>query len=400
MDSLRNPFRFGGEIGAKGLVDRDDETAQVERTIRDGGKLFLIGPRRFGKSSILRTASERISAKGAIILRVDADPISSIDMLVEEIVALSASHLKGKAQQVIDLMRKYFASLSLEVKFDVTAQRWSVTSNIQRTSEPSAAVQHLVDALDGIEKLALAQPASRPVGLIIDEFQRVIELGGERAEAQLRSAVQQHSRVGYVFAGSNTRLLSAMTSNNDRPFYRLGTVRVLGPIPRSDFAAFIIKSLRASGFRAPDPAAVDAILALSEDVPYNVQSLANSCWEELISISADEERILTLEIVRRALVRAVMELDPIYTSAWTKLTPVQQNTLRAVIRQGGKRLSTAPVVRTIGASSSTVHRALGALHDQNILRDDPSEGKVQMRFDDPFFAHWIRLRAMGFDRTG
>jgi len=43
-----------------------------------------------------------------------------------------------------------------------------------------------VEALNGLEKLAMAQPTSKPVGLVIDEFQRVVELGGQRAEAQLR----------------------------------------------------------------------------------------------------------------------------------------------------------------------------------------------------------------------
>ena len=48
-----------------------------------------------------------------------------------------------------------------------------------------------VDALNGLEKLAATQPADRPVGLIIDEFQRVIELGGETIE--FRSAQQSNS---------------------------------------------------------------------------------------------------------------------------------------------------------------------------------------------------------------
>jgi len=90
-----------------------------------------------------------------------------------------------------------------------------------------------------------------------------------------------------------------------------------------------------------------------------------------------------------------MELDPFYTGTWIRLTPIQQNALRAVIRENGTGLSSASVVRTIGAASSTVHRALEALRNQNVLRDEPVAGKMQLRFDDPFFAQWIRMRAMG-----
>lgn len=394
MESLRNPFWFGGDVGAEGLVDRDTEIAQVERTIRDGSKLFLIGPRRFGKSSILRAASERLAAKGAIVIRVDADPISSLNDLVEKIVTLSASHLKGKVHQVVDNLGDFFSKLRPEAKFDINEREWNVTLGVRTDDEGTQGIQNLVEALNGLEKLAMAQPTSKPVGLVIDEFQRVVELGGQRAEAQLRSAIQQHSRVGYVFAGSNTRLLTAMTMNHDRPFYRLGTVMTVGAVPRQDFAGFITKNLRKSGFRVADPAIVVTLLAMAEDVPYNVQSLANSCWNELLSTRGTGEPILTADVLQKALVRAVMELDPIYTGTWTKLTTIQQNTLRAVIREDGKGLSSAPVVRTIGAASSTVHRALEGLRNQNVLRDDAADGKIQLRFDDPFFAHWIRMRAM------
>jgi len=57
----RNPFEFGGELAPGQLVDREDELATVIRTIENGGKLFLIGPRRYGKTSILAAAEERLA---------------------------------------------------------------------------------------------------------------------------------------------------------------------------------------------------------------------------------------------------------------------------------------------------------------------------------------------------
>jgi len=43
---MDNPFEFGRELGTDELVDRQDEVAAVMDTIRQGAKLFLIGPRR------------------------------------------------------------------------------------------------------------------------------------------------------------------------------------------------------------------------------------------------------------------------------------------------------------------------------------------------------------------
>jgi len=45
-------------LDTESLVDRQRETAEVAETITEGGKLFLIGPPRYGKTSILRAAQE------------------------------------------------------------------------------------------------------------------------------------------------------------------------------------------------------------------------------------------------------------------------------------------------------------------------------------------------------
>ena len=40
-----------------------------------------------------------------------------------------------------------------------------------------------------------------------------------------------------------------------------------------------------------------------------------------------------------------------------------------------------------------MRRSLGALIDRSILREEESGNGIQMRFEDPFFAQWIRLFA-------
>jgi hypothetical protein len=49
--ATENPFQFGRELGIDELVNREEEVDEVVRTIRQGGKLFLSGPRRYGKTS-------------------------------------------------------------------------------------------------------------------------------------------------------------------------------------------------------------------------------------------------------------------------------------------------------------------------------------------------------------
>lgn len=122
----------------------------------------------------------------------------------------------------------------------------------------------------------------RDVVLVLDEVQQVVVEHGGPAERQLRATVQAHRHVGYVFAGSATRLLTAMTTDANRPFYRLGAVTCLRPVPAADFLAFLEEGFRSSGFTVAEGGCA-RILGRAEHVPYNVQRLAHEAWETLRS---------------------------------------------------------------------------------------------------------------------
>ena len=54
FDVTQNPFVYGEVVPAAAFVDR---VAELERLVRDldaGQKVFLISPRRYGKSSLIR----------------------------------------------------------------------------------------------------------------------------------------------------------------------------------------------------------------------------------------------------------------------------------------------------------------------------------------------------------
>ena len=259
----------------------------------------------------------------------------------------------------------------------------------ERSSAPEGHLTLLVEALNGLEAMAASQPDSRPVGLIIDEFQRVIELGGKQAESQIRAAIQRHKRVGYVFAGSKTRMLTDMTMDATRPFYRLGSVRFIGPVPEQDFIEFLSDKFRQSGFRVEDQGPLQSILQLSENVPYNVQLLAHTCWNELRN-RPNNLGTVDQELVESCMLLIARQYDPFYTQIWSALTSIQQKTLLAVINEQGERLFSQRASQFVGKGPSTVQRSVNSLVEKEILREEEHQGGMRLRFEDPFFAQWIR----------
>ncbi|MFP5233953.1 MAG: AAA family ATPase [Acidobacteriota bacterium] len=388
---MKNPFNFAGELDANNLVDRKAELAKVERTIRDANKLFLIGPRRFGKTSILKAAQTRLNAKKAIVLRFDATAFPTLELLVSRIVSHAAGALHGDVKWVGEQLAGFFSRIRPDMKFSPADGEWSVGFGIAKEKRENP--MFFVDALDGLENLAAQQPQHRPVGLILDEFQRVNELGGVDIEAQIRAAIQQHSRVGYVFAGSKTRMLQDMVSNHSRPFYRFGDVTYLGPIPREAFTTFLKEKFAEAGYEAGD-AVVTRILDLAQDVPYNVQAIASHCWYRLMDEDEAGGSGLTPEFVDETLNLVVRQQDPTYAGIWSQLTPIQQRTLMYMVAHDGEGITSSVALREIGHGASTISKARSSMVNSEILREDQVGRETRYRFEDPFLCHWIRMTAI------
>lgn len=388
---MKNPFEFGRELGQTELVDREDELKTVVRTMHDGGRLFLIGPRRYGKTSILRVATEQARAEGVVVLRYNAEAYPTLVRLGQAIVSDAAGALTGTVKKVGQKVQTFFSVLRPQISFNPLDQSYAVTLTAAR---PDAGEEVLLaEVLDGLDRLAA--DAGKPVAVVIDEFQQVVEQGGIQAEAQIRAAVQRHDHVAYVFAGSKTGFLAEMTGDPSRPFYRLGSRLFIGAVPREDFRPFLRAGFEDAGFSIEEDA-VEAVLDLAADVPYNVQRLAHACWSQARDRSAEETGAsVTAEEVQAVLEQLVRRDDPFYTQMWNRLTMTQQHALLAIIEEGGEGLVAKAVLQRYGLAQSTMRTALEALVRIGMTREEETQGAVRHILEDPFLATWLRLFVVG-----
>jgi uncharacterized protein len=378
----RNPFEYGRELRRDELVDRDAELRHIRRVIWNGGKLFLIGPRRFGKTSLLAAAAEEAGSGGTIVLRLDAEKYETVGLLAAALLTAAARALRSPAEKLAAVLGRAATRLRPGVEVDPLTGAVSVVLG----ASPSAGdpLPQLSDALDAVE--SLAAETLREVVVVLDEVQQVVVEHGPAAERQLRATIQRHRHVGYILAGSATRLLTAMTTDPNRPFYRLGEVLFLGPLPESEYLEHLETTFRASGF-AVDMVACARILAHADAVPYNVQRLAHEAWELLRSGEATR---LDAAAVDAALERIVRREDPAYTQLWTSLTTNQKKTIKAVIALDGARLQSAEASRRFEIPAASVQVALGSLEDRHLLRRDLGD-PARYRLVDPFLAAWLRV---------
>ena len=61
-----NPFVYGEVVPGEAFVDRQAELDRLIGDLGDAQKVFLISPRRYGKSSLIRQALAGLRRRGAL----------------------------------------------------------------------------------------------------------------------------------------------------------------------------------------------------------------------------------------------------------------------------------------------------------------------------------------------
>lgn len=382
-----NPFTVQQTVKGNRLADRQEELRRVKTALQQGRKLFLIGPRRFGKTSILLTVEEELREKKFFVVLLNVQSFTGIEALTAGIVG-SAARFSGNLKRATTFTRDIFSRLNPSLSWNPAEGTFEVSLGV-KTPDPSEQGPLLVEALNSLERLA--GDSGQKVGVIFDEFQELLLLGGAGIEKQLRAAIQTHERVGYVFAGSETSLLTDMISNSARPFYRLGEPLFLKAIPQADFSDYLRAGFGHVNCRVAD-SALELLYQLAEDVPYNVRLLAETCWEAAARLGRKQ---ITVEEIRGGLQRLLGIFEPVYAGQWAALVPNQRKTLAVIARGADRRLLSKQILRLTGLTSGNISKSLQSMEKNAILRKEYPGEETVWRFEDPLFKQWILASTRG-----
>src|SRR5215213_7309530 len=72
-----NPFVYGEIVTAAAFADREDERERLGRDLASGQKVFLISPRRYGKSSLVRDVMRGLARQKILTIEVTVAASSS-----------------------------------------------------------------------------------------------------------------------------------------------------------------------------------------------------------------------------------------------------------------------------------------------------------------------------------
>jgi hypothetical protein len=377
-----NPFVYGEIVTAAAFANRVRERAHLTADLAAGQKVFLISPRRYGKSSLIRDVLKNLEGQGLLTVEVTVAASSSYVGFLEAYASalLLADTPAGRLKRwALDLL----SGLPHELRFDrrfAGESAFSVAFPSARTPRDVARLASEVFALP--DRIAAAR--NRRMAIALDEFQAIASFDGGSVEQALRAAVQNQRQVGYVFAGSEPSLMERMLTSR-RPFYKAGPVIRLEKIDAGEFAAFIEDGFRNGGLRF-ERGLGEAIVELAGNVPYDVQRLAHEVWDDA---RAGRRSQIRLDDLHSALSRLLNEQHTIFEEAWQRLTLAQRAVLRALIIEDGREVLSVDVrARHRLAGASSVQSALAALARNDIILKEGGRYVVT----DSLYREWIARR--------
>jgi hypothetical protein len=358
---MDNPFVYGEVVPGDAFVDREAELDRLIADLGNGQKVFLISPRRYGKSSLIRQALESLRRRGALTIDVTVSSYSSYLAFLEG-YARAIAAVESKWDRARTWLTEAISSTRPEIRYepkDTGLGRFSVAFPLVTTARDLNRLANEVFALPG----RLAAERKRTIVVALDEFQAIDSFNGGSVEHALRAAAQLQRQVGYVFAGSEPSLMDKMIGPR-RPFYKAGPVMRLQKISPTVFGDFIERRFTKSGIK-PEPGLAEAIVDLSGNLPYDVQRLAHETWDDVRSRGG---RKATLEDLHGTLARLLSEQETLFEALWQRLTLQQRATLRAVVLQAGREIHSADARsrHRLGGPSS-IQTALAALTKQDVL---------------------------------
>ena len=379
---MANPFIYGEIVTAGAFTDREGEREKLAADLAAGQKVFLISPRRYGKSSLIRHVMQTLARDGLLTVELTVASSSSYVSFLEAYAQalVTADTPVGRLRRWVgELLHGVRPELRLDV--DPTGDT-SVALGFPavRTARDTARLAAEVFALPG----RIAAARKQRVAIALDEFQAISTFDGGSVEHALRAAVQTQRDVGYVFAGSEPSLMDRMLEPR-RPFYKAGPVLRLGKIDTAVFAGFIEARFTASGIKPQEDLGA-AIVELAGNVPYDIQRLAHETWDDVKSAG---RRTVGVDDLHRSLTRLLGEQNTIFEEAWQRLTLSQRAVLRALVLEEGREILSADVrARHRLSGTSSVQSALAALTRQDIVMKE--EGRYVVA--DSLYREWVARR--------
>lgn len=355
-----SPFPYQGPLEPTEVHGRDALIDDLIQRITSRRVTALLGPRRYGKTSVLR----RLAADLAEVTTVWVDlyevtSMADVAVRFDDALSATAGRFAAAARAV---------AIGLAVNLGVV--KVELTGPARNRPDPALAFHGLLGVL-------VATATREPTLLVVDEFSSIGRVAG--AAGALRTTLQHHySDLGIVFAGSHPSMMRTLFTARPEPFYGQADLVEIGPLSAGAVEAIVGSGFGSTGRDAGHVAGL--IMDFTAGHPQRTMQLADACWRHTPPkrTAGTETWAAAVGDVRRA-------SEEIMERLYSRFGRGERSVLRAIARGGSIYGAEADL---LALSNGTATHARRTLLDSG----DLEERDTGLAVVDPLLADWLRRR--------
>lgn len=370
-----NPFRYGALALDEAFTNREEEVAELTADALNGQDVVLFAPRRYGKSSLLWRVSQELIADKALVAQVNLMTTPTATRLAEKLARTIYDDIASPLFRAKERL-SIFQGLRVRPVVTVDPEDGSLSFSFDASPRPEdigATLERLLE-LPG----QLAGERKRPVVLILDEFQEVVEIDPGLPRL-MRSVFQEQPEVSHMYLGSKRHMMQRIFNDENEPFWRSAKQVELGVIEAAPFSRYIERQFTRTD-RPVEQGAIEAILEITGGHPYATQELCYFLWQE-----TPPGGVASVDQVSNALAGVLNSEHAHFSLIWEGASAHQRLLLRALAEEPGHPLAGDYRRRHGLPAPSSVQRALQALERAELVSRDAGRAWII----EPFLARWL-----------
>ena len=351
---MQNPFAYSNYVTGESFCNRKEELSELLKYIKGSQNVLLYSHRRYGKSSLIRQIFREIKNKNLNIGTMHVElygTISEKDFITRTFQGLN--QLESNFERLLKSVSKAIKNIKLNLSIDSATGSTLVSPSFEAVNE-KVILETLMNILSKYSqkyKLVIA----------FDEFQEVANYTEDGFEKRLRSFIQQHSNICYIFSGSQQHLITEMFNSNNRAFYKLAESFHLDKIETKHYIPWIQNLFNRKKVNLPDEL-IEEIAGRFENHPMYIQNFLFHLWERPVKKGFSPEILSEVEdaiIEKRSLEHTVL---------WETLSINQKKTLKLILLNNGSNLFNADSLKSVNLKTgSLVTKTLSSLMKKEII---------------------------------
>lgn len=373
----RLPYRFGAPVEPPWFCDRARELEVVVDRMEAGIHVFVLSPRRYGKTSLVRRAADLVESAGGRTAYANL-------LLATTEVELAAVILQSVVRGVLGPAgrgRHSLESVLRQLRVNPTVSM-GPDGSVSVSLDPSLARGRWLEVVGDALAVLRRAGARRPAVLVLDEFQVAAAIGRTGVGGAFKALADDATGVSIVFAGSHLAVMEQLTKGLGAPLHGMGERLVLDVVPEEPMVAYLRRRARAAGKRLAAPTA-RLVYRRADAVPNYVQQLALAALE-----AAGRSEVITDVHVEEGLQTVVEREAGTFAQQFGALAaaPAQQRILKELARRPTGSVYAKAFLDAAGvANANAVTTALHALDGKELVSRRDRVWDVA----DPFLRRWL-----------